>query len=80
MNALGLSGLALGVLPKMWSTGWKRKQFVPFAQWPATGQILESTYAPHLEAHFHTALSLFEVPLDVQGGFNCWTYTLKAAG
>lgn len=69
MNALGLSGLALGTLPKSWSTGWKRKSLVPLTKWPATGQILEEAYAAQLRAHFHAALGLFDVPLDVPKGF-----------
>ena len=69
MTALGLTGLIPGVLPKSWSRGWKRKHFVPFANWPAEGQISENTYAPQLLSLFLGALTIFDVPFGV-GGFD----------
>lgn len=69
MNALGLTGLVPGVLPKSWSRGWSQKQFEPFANWPSTGEIFENTYAPQLRSHFQGALSIFDVPFGV-GGFD----------
>ena len=69
MNALGLSGLAPGVLPKRWPTDWLQKSFVPFARWPDRGDIVDSVYYSELQAHFHATLCQFEVPLEVQGGF-----------
>ena len=69
MNALGLTGLIPGVLPKRWSRGWNQTHFVPFANWPAGGQIYEHTYAPQLLNHFLGALTIFDVPFGF-GGFD----------
>ncbi|KAL3144579.1 hypothetical protein ABBQ32_004303 [Trebouxia sp. C0010 RCD-2024] len=69
MNALGLSGMIPGVLPKRWSRGWNKKHFVPFMKWPTQGEIYENTYAPQLLHHFVGALTVFDVPFGV-GGFD----------
>jgi len=39
MNALGLSGMISGVLPKRWSRAWNKEHFVPFIKWPTQGNI-----------------------------------------
>ncbi len=69
LATLGLSGFAAGELPKRWPRGWAKKSYMPFALWPADGQIYEATYSSQLVAHFHASLGAFEVPLDVKDGF-----------
>ncbi|DBA92617.1 TPA: hypothetical protein ACH3X1_002836 [Trebouxia sp. C0004] len=69
MTALGLTGLALGTLPRRWARGWNQKHFALFAEWPAGGQTYDNTYAIELLNHFVEALTIFDVPMGV-GGFD----------
>ena len=66
MNALGLSRMIPGMLPKRWSRGWNKKRFVPFTKWPTQGEFYGITYAPRLLDHFVGALTVFDVPFGVE--------------